>query len=234
MAKLMREQRRMLGDFELVDFVDTDQIESIRGNLRVDAPTSINWQWEYGSEVSELRSLYEKGKLNQWNATTDVDWDIPLSKDEWLCDPRASMLAQACKLAGKDEATQKAALFDEITHVVSQLLHGEQAALQLCGQLTNLCLTTDEKWYAANQVYDEARHNEVLARLLATKMGTIYPITPTLKVLLDELLSAEGYQLKCLGMQTLFEGMAVGILDSAPSGHGQRALRRHPAAHRAG
>jgi hypothetical protein len=40
----------------------------------------------------------------------------------------------------------------------SQLLHGEQAAMQICGQLTNACNKMDEKWYAASQVVDEARH----------------------------------------------------------------------------
>jgi hypothetical protein len=44
-------------------------------------------------------------------------------------------------------------------------------------------------------------------------MGTIYPIGPTLKILLDELLRAETAKKKTLGMQTLFEGMAVGIFD---------------------
>jgi hypothetical protein len=115
---------------------------------------------------------------------------------------------------GADEATQKAALFDEINYSVSQLLHGEQAALQLCGQLTNSCPTTDEKYYAAQQTADEARHTEVLARFLAEKMGSIYPSSPVTKILLDELLSAEGYTKKVLGMQTLFEGVAMGILDS--------------------
>jgi hypothetical protein len=45
-------------------------------------------------------------------------------------------------------------------------------------------------------------------------MGTIYPIGGTLKVLLDMLLEAEGMQKKILGMQTLFEGMAVGIMEA--------------------
>ncbi|MFQ5515680.1 MAG: ferritin-like domain-containing protein [Myxococcota bacterium] len=214
MDKLIADHRRMLGEFELVDFVDTDEIERIRGHLQVDSPTAVHWQWEYGSEVAELRALYEKGKRNQWNATTDLDWDFPVTAADWLMEPGASLLAQACALLGKDEATQKAALFDEVGYVISQLLHGEQAALQLCGQLTNLCPTTDEKWYAANQVADEARHNEVLARFLSSKIGTIHPIGPTLKILLDTLLSVEGYEMKCLGMQTLFEGMAVGIMDT--------------------
>jgi hypothetical protein len=58
-----------------------------------------------------------------------------------------------------------------MNYVLSQLLHGEQAALQLCGQLTSLCPTTDEKWYAANQVFDEARHVEALSKFLTRKMG---------------------------------------------------------------
>jgi hypothetical protein len=94
-----------------------------------------------------------------------------------------------------------------------QLLHGEQAALQLCGQLTNVCDKMDEKWYAASQVIDEARHIEAFAKFMQRKMGTIYPIGGTLKVLLDLLLEADTAQKKTLGLQTLFEGMAVGIMD---------------------
>jgi hypothetical protein len=44
-------------------------------------------------------------------------------------------------------------------------------------------------------------------------MGNIYPIGPTLKILLEKLLEARTAQQKTLGMQTLFEGMAVGIMD---------------------
>jgi len=83
---------------------------------------------------------------------------------------------------------------------------------QLCGQLTNVCEDLDQKLYAASQVIDEARHIEVFARFMQEKVGTIYPIGGTLKVLLDKLLEAEGMAKKTLGMQTLFEGMAVGIM----------------------
>jgi hypothetical protein len=123
------------------------------------------------------------------------------------------MLASVLKLMGRDEATQKAAMFDEVNYVLSQLLHGEQAALQLCGQLTNVCDKMDEKWYAASQVVDEARHIEALSKFMQRKMGNIYPIGSTLKILLEILLEARTAQQKTLGMQTLFEGMAVGIMD---------------------
>jgi hypothetical protein len=211
--KLMQEHRKRFGEFEVIEFVDDAEIAKLRARTDVAAPLTLNWTWEYGSEVEELRNLYEKGKVNQWNAERDLDWSMPVSNDEWVMSPEASMLAQLCKLMGKDEATQKAAAFDELGHLLSQLLHGEQAALQICGQLTNACEKMDEKWYAASQVADEARHIEAISKFLSRKLGTIYPINPTLKVLLDELLQAETARKKTLGMQTLFEGMAVGIFD---------------------
>ena len=213
MKKLLEEHRKRFGEFEVIDFVDEKAIQNLRDRIDIDVPLEINWTWEYGSEVQELRNLYEKGKVNQWNAETDLDWEIPVTKDEWVLRPEASMMAMACRLMGKDEATQKAAAFDELAFTISQLLHGEQAALQLCGQLTNICDKMDQKWYAASQVIDEARHLEVLSKFLERKMGTIYPVGATLKFLLDELLTVQGMQKKTLGMQTLFEGTAVGIMD---------------------
>jgi hypothetical protein len=213
MKKLMPEHRKNLGNVEVIEFVDDAEIARLRSKVDTGVPLEVRWTWEYGSEVEELRRLYEKGKVSQWNAETDLDWSAPVSKDDWVLNPQASLLAQACALMGKDEATQTAAAFDELAYTMSQLLHGEQAALQLCGQLVNVCDKMDQKWYAASQVIDEARHVEVLSKFLARKMGTLYPIGPTLKVLLDELLEAPGMQKKTLGMQTLFEGTAVGIMD---------------------
>ncbi len=57
--------------------------------------------------------------------------------------------------------------------------------MQLCGQLTNACPTMDAKFDAGAQVIDEVRHIEVLSKFLQRKMGTLHPIDPTLKVLLD-------------------------------------------------
>jgi hypothetical protein len=211
--KLIEEHRKRYGDFEVIDFVDEAEASRLREQIDVKVPVDLHWTWNYGSEVAELRNLYEKGKVNQWNAEVDLDWSVPCTRDEFIVNPQASILAQITALMGKDEATQKAAAFDEIAYLLSQLLHGEQAALQLCGQLTNVCTKMDEKWYSASQVIDEARHIEAFSKFIQRKMGTIYPIGPTLKTLLDMLLVADTAQKKTLGMQTLFEGMAVGIMD---------------------
>src|SRR2546428_11742610 len=218
MEKILADHRRTLGDFELVE-IDEARISSLRAQLDVDVPLDLHWTWSYASEVEELRALYERGKRGQWNAEADVDWSIPFPRDEWfLARDGLQILPSVLASVGADDATCRAAAFDEFAWTLSQLLHGEQAALQLCGQLTNACPTLDAKFYAASQVIDEARHVEVFAKFLQRKVGTIYPIGATLKVLLDTLLSAPTWKTKTLGMQTLFEGMAVGIFDMLQGG----------------
>jgi hypothetical protein len=214
METILESNRRKIGDFEVVEFVDEGQVSRLRRSLDVDVPLELHWTWEYGSEVEELRALYERGKKGQWNAEDDLDWSVPLPRDEWFM-PQigASLLSSLLTEMGADEATCREAAWDEFSHLISQLLHGEQAALQLCGQLVNCCPTMDQKWYAGSQVIDEVRHVEAFSKLLHRKMGVVHPIDPTLKVLLDKLLAAPTWQTKCLGMQTLFEGMAVGIMD---------------------
>lgn len=214
MDKLLTDYRRPIGEFEVIDFEDRTVLTGMRQEVDVPVDLGLHWTWSYGSEMEELRRLYEKGKGGQWNAQTDLDWSIPVERHEWLLNPEATMLGQVCKLGGHDEATQKEAAFDEVAYMLSQLLHGEQAALQLCGQLTNVCTEMDQKYYAASQVIDEARHIEVFSKFLEEKSGTIHPIGGAIKTLLDILLRAEGMQKKVLGMQTLFEGMAVGIMDT--------------------
>ena len=187
--------------------------------LDVDVPIDLHWSWEYGSEIEELRNLYERGKKGQWNAETDIDWSQPFPHDEWFMPKEGALLLPSIlSMMGVDDDTCRRAAFDEFTHLLSQLLHGEQAALQLCGQLTNACPTMDAKFYAGSQVIDEVRHVEVLSKFLQRKVGTIHPIDPTLKILLDMLLEAPTWKMKTLGMQTLFEGMAVGIFDTDRQG----------------
>src|SRR5882672_7566281 len=105
MSKMFEHNRRAFGDFEVIDFADETELARVRGMLSVSAATEVRWNgWEYGSEVSELRRLYEKGKKAQWNATEDLDWSLPVSKDEWVGDPNATLLASILGMMGAEEA----------------------------------------------------------------------------------------------------------------------------------
>ena len=154
MEKILAEHRRKFGDFEVVD-IDETRIANLRAQIDVDVPVDLHWSWNYANEVEDLRALYEKGKAGQWNAETDVDWRLPFPRDQWFLPKEGlQLMPSVLSIMGADDATCRAAAFDEFAWTFSQLLHGEQAALQLCGQLTNTCPRMDEKFYAASQVAD--------------------------------------------------------------------------------
>jgi hypothetical protein len=67
----------------------------------------------------------------------------------------------------------------------------------------------DAKYYAATQVMDEARHVEVFAKYLDEKLSGHYPINAHLKMLLDDIISDNRWDMTYLGMQIMVEGLAL-------------------------
>ena len=67
----------------------------------------------------------------------------------------------------------------------------------------------DAKYYAATQVMDEARHVEVFAKYLDTKLSGHYPINAHLRLLLDDIVDDSRWDMTYLGMQIMVEGLAL-------------------------
>ncbi|MGH2393827.1 MAG: ferritin-like domain-containing protein, partial [Candidatus Limnocylindria bacterium] len=61
----------------------------------------------------------------------------------------------------------------------------------------------------ATQVMDEARHVEVFAKYLDTKLTGHYPINAHLKMLLDDIINDSRWDMTYLGMQVMVEGLAL-------------------------
>jgi hypothetical protein len=209
--RFLEEQRQPLAGYDRIRF-DEAQIADLRGRLSLETPLRVQWTWDYVAEIESLRALYDKGKSAQWDADTYLDWSVPVDTDPPLMPIEQSPLASILKMLGKDEATLRAVVRDELEWGISQLLHGEQAALQLTAQLVNCVPDADTKLFAGQQVVDECRHVEVFAKLLSRKFGTVHPIAPNIKFLLDEMLSTPDWHKKTIGMQVLFEGVAMAVI----------------------
>ncbi len=69
-------------------------------------------------------------------------------------------------------------------------------------------VSVDSKYYAATQVMDEARHVEVYSTYLK-KLGLAYPINPSHRSILDDVISDSRWDITYLGMQVLIEGLAL-------------------------
>jgi hypothetical protein len=92
---------------------------------------------------------------------------------------------------------------------LSQFMHGEQGALLCTAQIVETVPWIDAKYYAATQVMDEARHVEVFARYLDTKLSGHYPINAHLRMLLDDIIADGRWDMTYLGMQIMVEGLAL-------------------------
>src|SRR5437667_8875227 len=170
--------------------------------------TVFNWDYEVGREA--LLNLYEKGKRLQWNASTDIDWSIDVDPERF---PDFLPPEQVNALLNPPEKLEVKELVRVRTHqlgwMLSQFMHGEQGALLATAQIVNTVPWTEGKFYAANQVADEARHVEVYRRYLTEKLGASYPVNPHLHTLLTQIIGESRWDMIYLGMQIMVEGLAL-------------------------
>lgn len=166
----------------------------------------------YALDAEKLESLYSKSKRHQWNAELDVAWDEYDPASDVL-DRSRDFLSRVKCVAALPEDVQQRLFREAATFTLSQVLHGEQAALMVCGQLVNVVPDLDGKFAAAVQVMDEARHVEVFARYL-DKVGHRYPIDPDLQAIVSQILAETDWEAKCVGMQVILESVALGFFRS--------------------
>jgi len=139
-----------------------------------------------------------------------LNWDYTHPADERLVETDDQLPHETLK-AYENLSEEEKILFDRhsTAELMSQFLHGEQGALLVASQLASCAPTYNAKLYAASQTFDEARHVEVFNRYLQEKIGIHYPINPSLKLLLDKILTDERWDLKFIGMQIIIEGLAL-------------------------
>jgi hypothetical protein len=187
-----------------------NQLEQLDEELEVILTSfDSSYVWNYGSVKEGLRELYEKAKREQWNSTTQLAWDTDV-------DPEAEIIPHAVNPIAnygpyqKLDAREKARFHHaQLALQLSQFLHGEQGALIVASQLVGGVPWIDAKYYAGSQTMDEARHVEVFSRYLREKLEWEWPITPSLKELLDATLTDSRWDFKYLGMQVMIEGLAM-------------------------
>ena len=175
-----------------------------------DGQTQIKFNWEYDDGSMDLLNLYEKGKEQQWNASTRLDWSQELGEDNPM-----GMSDETIPIYGSpfwDKMTEKEKVWlrwNLQAHTICQFMHGEQGALIATAKIVNTVPDMNAKFYAATQVMDEARHVESYKRLIHEKFKMAYPITPSLKNLLEQTLTDRRWDMTYLGMQVMIEGLAL-------------------------
>ncbi|HVH17010.1 MAG TPA: ferritin-like domain-containing protein [Myxococcota bacterium] len=171
------------------------------------------FDWEYALRRHELLALYEKGKAQSWNAS-DLDWTIDVDierlvkqRQEMGMGGMLNQLLNPPRTLSDREVIELQLNMNGF--MLSQFLHGEQGALLATAKIVQQVPWEEAKFYAANQVADEARHVEVYHRYLTEKLGLSFEVHPSLQQLLDEILRDPRWDVTYLGMQILVEGLAL-------------------------
>ena len=174
-------------------------------------PLTGSYNWDYTVAENRIKKLYELGKELNWNGSIDLDWSYTHPADEPLLGVDGVEFPHEQLDAYKALSEEEKIEFDrhETAEVLCQFLHGEQGALLVASQIASCAPTFNAKMYAASQTFDEARHVEVFNRYLQEKIGFHYPINPSLKALLDKILTDGRWDLKFIGMQIIIEGLAL-------------------------
>ena len=167
------------------------------------------YAWNYGSVKEGLRDLYEKAKREQWNGTTQLNWDTPVDPEGEIIPQTFNPLQDYGPFKKLDAKDRKRFRHATISLQLSQFMHGEQGALIVASQLAGAVPWMDAKYYAATQTMDEARHVEVFSRYVNEKLEWQWPINANLKKLLDLIILDSRWDMKYLGMQILVEGLAM-------------------------
>ncbi|MGZ4208030.1 MAG: ferritin-like domain-containing protein, partial [Actinomycetota bacterium] len=183
-------------------------IEMIPSNF----PTVYSWDYEVNK--ANLRALYDRAKLEQWNAQTNdklphPDWSMDVRVDDQSFPDARFAISTTDVWAKMTPAQRDQFRLQSTAWSLSQFMHGEQGALLATAKIVKSVPSIDAKFYAATQVMDEARHVEVYHKYLSEKLGESFPITQPLRTLLDAILTDSRWDMTYLGMQILVEGLAL-------------------------
>jgi hypothetical protein len=173
--------------------------------------------WDYERDRGQLVTLYNKAMSSQWSSVTDLDWSIDVDPERLVAEQDSPILA-VTRLAGRlpgsplakwseKEYSQLGIEFFQAN--LSQFMHGEQGAMMTAAKIVETVPWIDAKYYASTQTMDEARHTEVFARYLSSKLGEAYPMSPYLKQQIWSLLEDSRWDIAYLGMQIVIESLAL-------------------------
>lgn len=177
---------------------------------KIEGQTETAFTWEYEDGSAELLQLYAKGKKQQWDAATRLDWSQDVDPDNPMGMDDRSIAIYGTELWNKMDEKDRAHVRRNLqSQTLSQFMHGEQGALIATAKIVQTVPNYESKFYAATQVMDEARHVEAYARLLHEKFKMAYPITPGLAKLLEHTITDRRWDMTYLGMQILIEGLAL-------------------------
>ena len=180
--------------------------------------------WNYDRDREQLVTLYNKGMSSQWNSVTELDWSTDVDPEELVrTSPQQNVTVTLARAAAEVDGSPLASWgereflqlgIESLKAMLSQFMHGEQGAMLVAAKIVETVPWIDAKYYAATQTMDEARHTEVFAKYLDSKLGEAYPMSPFLEAQITALMEDSRWDIAYLGMQIVIESLALAAFGS--------------------
>src|SRR5690606_6045733 len=209
--------RADIDDLEAILAVTNTDRDEVISVVRDNSDAIFTWDYEKGARP-QLEKLYEKAKTSMWNGETDLPWETEVDQEAVVMANQEAMGMGPGALEFDVVGTPFEKWSDgewlqmgveSQNWMLSQFMHGEQGALLCTAKIVETVPWIDAKYYAATQVMDEARHVEVFAKYLDTKLSGHYPLNAHLGLLLDDIINDSRWDMTYLGMQIMVEGLAL-------------------------
>jgi hypothetical protein len=165
--------------------------------------------WHYADKRPEVRSLYELAKRKTWNVSQDISWETSARPAPYPSLKTSNPLNGFDSYEILSAETKRHIAWLQHGLEISEILHGEQAALILSSQLVSCLPTMDSRLFASAQVFDEARHVEFFARYLREIAGEFHAPSAELKTLVKTSIGDSRWDMKFLTCQILIESLAL-------------------------
>ena len=155
------------------------------------------------------RMLYEMANARVWNVQQQINWDMSKRSSAFPECKSNDPLDAYQPYQSLSREQRRALSWHRHAMELSDILHGEQAALLLSAQLLSVVPTPASRLFMSSQVSDEARHVDFFIQyMVAAKLPVSAPNNQLARLIHDALQSPE-LRYKFSVCQVLIESLAL-------------------------
>lgn len=168
----------------------------------------------YGQRSSAFDKIISATHDHFWDPldTKYIDFSAPFDLENEYLMPEKFIPDFSSAIVDKLDSKQKIQLMNANVHfTLSNILHGEQGALNLSASLCHILRDPGAQEYAANQTREEARHVHGFTKYVQARWGKPQPAGQVFTEILCEMVATPLVWKKLVGMQMILEGLAMGI-----------------------
>src|SRR5262249_48274726 len=156
-----------------------------------------------------INALFAKAHSADWDFENDVDWTVPVERDDPLAAYGWAAYGKTPTFQGLPERVKVHATRAAVGRMLNILQVGESVAPNVCARLVLVLHEEDYRNHAAAQAMDEARHHLAYRRFIEMMGGEVEDIDFGTEMMFDALLE-EDDPLELIATEQFFlEGFAM-------------------------